>query len=393
MESVVIIDAVRTPIGAFGGSLSSMTAPELGSVVIGALYKNNGLNPDIVDEVIMGHALPAGTGQAPSRQAAMKAGLKNTIPCTSVNKACISGMKAVMYAMQQIGCGETGIMIAGGMESMSNVPYYLSENRFGAGMGDVRLKDGILNDGLRDAFKNYHLGQAAGMCADEYGISRKDQDDHAIESIRRSRKARDEGLFDAETTSVKIRDSKGHAEVIKNDEVVDRINTEKIPELAPAFEKEGTITTANIFKIGDGAAAMLLMSEKKARELGVTPMARLAGHYNEAHSPEWFSTLPVRTIPKAIDRAGMSVSEIELFEIHEICSASTLANIKLLEIDPDHVNIHGGAVSIGHPIGCSGARILVTLLHALRQNKHKRGCAAIAGGGGEAAAMVLELFD
>ncbi len=390
MNSVVVVDAIRTPIGSLCGKLSSMSAPELGSVVIGALYKNNSLNPDIIDEVIMGQAIQAGSGQAPARQSALKAGLKNTIPCTTINQGCASGMKAIGYAIRQIGCGDAEVMVAGGMESMSNVPHYQMDSRFGTRMGDLRLSDGILLDGLRDPVKKQHMGHAAELCAQTYGLSRQEQDDHAIESCRRSQQAGNQGAFDAETASVKIRDRSGHAEVIERDEIPGRTHHDRFSEHAPAYQKNGTVTAGNSFKTGDGAAALLLMSEKKAGELGLSPLAHLMSQFSTAQAPKWFTTSAAHAIPQALKRAGLATTDIDLFEIHETFSASTLANMKLLQLTADSVNIHGGAVGLGHPLGCSGARILVTLLHALRWHEKKRGCAAIAGGGGEASAMVME---
>ncbi len=390
MKNVVIIDAVRTPIGSFGGKLKSMSASELGSVVIGELYKRNSLNPDQIDEVIMGNVLSAGVGQAPARQATLKAGLKNTTPCTTVNKVCASGMKAVMYAMQQIASGDTDIMVAGGMESMSNVPYYIPSARFGVKLGHTELQDGIIKDGLWDVYNDFHMGKAAELCAATHGISRADQDEFATTSYKRAQKARDTGAFAAEITTVKVRDRKGQADVIAADEELDRVNFEKIPQLTPVFDMEGTVTAANASTINDGSAALLLMSEEKASELGITPVARLVSQSSAALAPEWFTTAPAEAIPRALNRAGKKISDIDLFEINEAFSVVSLVNNRLLKLDPEKVNVHGGAVSIGHPIGCSGARILVTLVHALRRYDKTWGCAGICNGGGGASAMIIE---
>ena len=392
MENVVIVDATRTPIGSFGGKLKTLNAPELGSVVIGALYKNNSLNPDIIDEVIMGNVLSAGVGQAPARQAALKAGLSNKTPCTVVNKVCASGMKAIMYAAQQIQTGDADVIVAGGMESMSNVPHYVPSTRFGIRLGHMEMQDGIIRDSLCDAFKNTHMGVDAERCAKTHGISRVEQDNYAAMSYRRARQTRDEGAFNEEITPVKIREDRSRAEIIGDDQEIDRVNFDKIPRLSPAFQNEGTVTAANASPISDGAAALLLMSESKAKHLDITPIARIVSHASAAQAPELFTTSPSKAVPVALDRAGLKLTDIDLFEINEAFSVVTLANMSLLNLDPEIVNIHGGAVSMGHPVGCSGARILVTLIHALRRYEKKRGCAAICNGGGGASAMVTELI-
>ncbi|MEX0681510.1 MAG: acetyl-CoA C-acyltransferase [Balneolales bacterium] len=390
MQNVVIIDALRTPLGSFGGKFKFITAPDLGSVVIGALFKNNSLNPDIIDEVIMGNALSAGIGQAPARQAALKAGLKNTTPCTTVNKVCASGMKAVMIAMQQIASGDTNVMIAGGMESMSNVPYYHPETRFGIKLGHSELQDGIMRDGLWDAYKNYPMSKAAELCASTYGITREEQDEYTVTSYRRAQKARDRHLFKNEITPVKIRNRKGDADVIISDEELDRVILDNIAKATPVFGDEGTITLANASPISDGAAALLLMSEKMADEHGLKPAARLVSQSSTAQAPEWFTTAPAEAVSRALHRAGKKSSDMDLFEINEAFSVVTLANNRLLKLDPEKVNVHGGAVSLGHPLGCSGSRILVTLIHALHHHDKTWGCAAISNGGGGASAMVVE---
>ncbi len=393
MEEVVVIDAVRTPIGSFGGELKSVPAPDLGSVVIGALFKNNSLNPDLIEEVVMGNALQAGLGQAPARQSAMRAGLRNTTPTCTVNKVGASGMKAVMFAMQQIQTGDCSIMVAGGMESMSNVPHYVSDTRFGINLGNSKLQDGIIRDALTDVFKNFYLGNAAEICASEHKITREQQDDFTEESHRRATESHDQGAFNAEIATVKVRNRKGRADVISRDEDLKRFDAVKMRKLPPAFEKDGTITAANATSPNDGAAGLLLMSERRARELGLEPIARLVSQASAAHQPEWFTTAPAKAISRALERAGKTVPDMDLIEINEDFAVVTLVNMQLLGADPARVNVHGGAVAIGNPLGCSGARILVTLIHALRRHDKKWGCAGICSGGGGASAMVVERYS
>jgi acetyl-CoA C-acetyltransferase len=392
MKNVVIVEAKRTPIGTFGGSLASFTAPELGAMAILEVVKTAGINPDDVQEIVMGNVLSAGIGQAPARQAAIKAGLSQKTPSTTINKVCASGMKAIMVAADQIALGQAEIMVAGGMESMSNVPYYMPKHRFGSKYGHVQAEDGILKDGLWDVYNNYAMGNAAELCASECNISREEQDEFAIESYKRSLSAYEEGYFDNEVLKVKITDRKGNVTIVEKDEELARVNFDKIPSLRPVFEKDGTVTAANASSINDGAAAVLLMSEEKATELGLTPIARIKSHASAAKAPEWFTTAPADAIPIALDRAGVSKDEIDLFEINEAFSVVSLANNQILELDPEKVNVHGGAVSIGHPIGCSGARIVVTLLHALKRTGGKLGCAGICNGGGGASALVVEMI-
>jgi acetyl-CoA C-acetyltransferase len=392
MKEIVIVEAQRTPIGSFGGSLAARTAPELGSLAIIGVLKKSGLAPDHVDEVIMGCVLTAGIGQAPARQAALKAGLHERTPSTTVNKVCASGMKAVMYAANQISAGDAHVIVAGGMESMSNVPYYLPSERFGSKLGHTQALDGIIKDGLWDVYKDYHMGSAAELCARELKISRQDQDNFAIESYKRSSEATKNGYFADEIIKVNIRDRKGNVTEVTEDEEVSKVNFDKIPSLRPVFEKEGTVTAANASSINDGAAALLVMSREKADELGMKPLARILSQASTAKAPEWFTTAPSDAIPRALERAGRKISEIDLFEINEAFSVVSLANNSLLGLDPAKVNIHGGAVSLGHPIGCSGARILVTLLHAMKRTGGKLGCAGICNGGGGASAMVVEMF-
>lgn len=392
MKNVVIVGAQRTPIGSFGGSLAGFSAPELGAAAISGLLKKSGCSPKEVQEVIMGCVLTAGVGQAPARQAAMKAGLDKNTPCTTVNKVCASGMKAVMMAANQIQLGEADVIVAGGMESMSNVPYYLPKQRFGAKLGHAQTEDGIIKDGLWDVYKDYHMGNAAELCAREMDISREAQDDFAATSYKRAQKAADEGWFDEEIIPINVKGRKGEVTKVTEDEEIRRVKFDKLPGLRPVFDKQGSVTAANASSINDGAAALLLMSEEKAQALGLTPLARITGQASAAKAPEWFTTAPADAIPKALQRAGVEKDEIDLFEINEAFSVVSVANNKLLGLDPEKVDIHGGAVSMGHPIGCSGARILVTLIHALRRTGGKKGCAGICNGGGGASALTLELI-
>ncbi|MDZ7660696.1 acetyl-CoA C-acyltransferase [Fodinibius sp.] len=393
MRNVVIVDAKRTPVGSFGGSLSSFSAPELGAATITELIKSSGIKPEQIQEVVLGNVLTAGVGQAPARQAALKAGLSELTPATAINKVCASGMKAIMIAANQIQLEEADIIVAGGMESMSNVPYYLNKHRFGSKLGHAEAQDGILRDGLWDVYNDFHMGNAAEICAKECNISREEQDEFAITSYKRAIKAHEEGYFDDEIIEMKVKDRKGNVSKVTMDEELKRINYDKVPKLNPVFEKDGTVTPANASSINDGAAGVLLMSEEKAEELGYTPLARIVSQASAAKKPEWFTTAPADAMPKAMKRAKLEKDEIDLFEINEAFSVVSLANEQILELDPEKVNIHGGAVSIGHPIGCSGARIVVTLLHALKRTKGRYGCAGICNGGGGASAMVLEMLN
>jgi len=390
MKNVVIVSAKRTPIGSFGGSLSSFSAPELGAAVILQAVKEAGIKPDDVQEVVMGNVLNAGIGQAPARQAAMKAGLSDKTPSTTVNKVCASGMKAIMIAADQIALGQSDIMVAGGMESMSNVPYYLDKHRFGSKLGHAQATDGIIKDGLWDVYNDYHMGNAAELCAKECGIGRESQDEFAVMSYKRAIEARDNGLFANEITEMKVTDRKGNVTKVDSDEELGKVNFDKIPTLRPVFDREGTVTAANASSINDGAAAVVLMSEEKAKELGLKPLARIRSHASAAKAPEWFTTAPADALPIAFKRAGITKDDIQLFEINEAFSVVSLINNQKLELNPEIVNIHGGAVSIGHPIGCSGARIVVTLLHAMQLKGAKLGASGICNGGGGASAMVFE---
>jgi acetyl-CoA C-acetyltransferase len=392
MKNVVIVAAKRTPLGSFGGILSSFTAPELGAAAILEVVKSAGIKPEQVDEVVMGNVLTAGVGQAPARQAAFKAGLHEKTPCTTVNKVCASGMKAIMMAADQIALGNADIMVAGGMESMSNVPYYLPDQRFGSKLGHTQAQDGIIKDGLWDVYKDYHMGNAAELCSTDMKISREAQDEYAITSYKRAINATEKGFFKDEMIRMKITDRRGNVTEVEEDEELGKVNFEKIPTLRPVFDKSGTVTAANASSINDGAAAVLLMSEEKAKELGLTPLARIKSHASAAKAPEWFTTAPADAIPMALKKAGITSDDIDLFEINEAFSVVCIANNQLLKLNPDKVNINGGAVSIGHPIGCSGARIIVTLLHALKRTGGKYGCAGICNGGGGASALVVEMI-
>lgn len=392
MTDVVIVEAKRTPVGSFGGALSSLSAPELGASVIYEVIKSAGIKPDNVQEVVMGNVLTAGIGQAPARQAVMKAGLSERTPATTVNKVCASGMKAIMIAADQIALGQNQIMVAGGMESMSNVPYYLKKHRFGSKLGHAKAEDGILVDGLWDVYNDFHMGNAGEICARDCNISRQQQDEFAIESYKRAIKAHKKGYFKNEIVEVKVKDRKRNVTKVVMDEELERVNFEKIPHLKPVFDKEGTITAANASSINDGAAAVLLMSKEKAEELGLKPLAKIRSHASAAKAPEWFTTAPADAIPIALKRAGLKKNDVELFEINEAFSVVSLANNQILKLNPDKVNIHGGAVSIGHPIGCSGARIVVTLLNALKRKNATIGCAGICNGGGGASALVVEMI-
>jgi acetyl-CoA C-acetyltransferase len=393
MENPVIVAAKRTPIGSLGGSLSSFSAPELASMAILEVIKTAGISQDDIQEVVLGNVLNAGIGQAPARQAALKAGLPDDTPSTAINKVCASGMKAIMVAANQIRLEQADIIAAGGMESMSNVPYYLPKNRFGAKLGHGKTEDGIIKDGLWDVYNDFHMGNAAEICARDCNISREQQDEFAVTSYKRAIAAHEDGSFDDEIITVKVKDRKGNVSEVTMDEELKRVNYDKIPALRPVFEKEGTVTAANASSINDGAAAVLVMSETKANELNIKPMARIKSQSSAANEPEWFTTAPSKAMPIAMKRAGVGQSDVDLFEINEAFSVVSLANNQILELDPGKVNIHGGAVSIGHPIGCSGARIIVTLLHALRQNGGTIGCAGICNGGGGASAMVVEMMN
>ncbi|UII76272.1 acetyl-CoA C-acyltransferase [Flagellimonas sp. HMM57] len=389
MNKVVIVSAVRTPIGSFMGALSSVPATKLGATAIkGALEKIN-LKPEMVQEVLMGNVVQAGTGQAPARQAAIHAGIPNSVPCTTVNKVCASGMKAIMQAAQSIALGENSIVVAGGMENMSLIPHY-SYMRKGLKFGPATMVDGMQKDGLVDAYDENAMGVCADACAKEYNFSREDQDTYAIQSYQRSAQAWDSGKFDDEVIPVEVPQRRGEPVIVNKDEEYGNVKMEKIPALRPAFTKDGTVTAANASTINDGAAAVVLMSSEKAAELNLTPLATITGYADAAHEPEWFTTAPAKALPKALNRAGVSIDDIDFFEFNEAFSVVGLANMKLLGLNDSNVNVNGGAVSLGHPLGCSGARITITLLNVLQQNNAKIGAAAICNGGGGASAIVLE---
>ncbi|OOB83761.1 acetyl-CoA acetyltransferase [Flavobacterium columnare] len=389
MKKVVIVSAARTPIGSFMGALSTVTAPQLGAVAIkGALNKIN-LDPALVNEVYMGNVIQAGVGQAPARQAALFAGLTNEVPCTTVNKVCASGMKAVMMGAQAIMCGDADIIVVGGMENMSLIPHYV-HMRNGVKFGPTTFIDGMQKDGLTDAYDNNAMGVCADLCATEHNITREEQDHFAIQSYQRSASAWEAGKFDNEIIPVTIPQRKGEPIVVSKDEEYTNVKLDKIPALNPVFTKEGTVTAANASTINDGAAALVLMSEEKANELGLKPLAYIKGYADAAQEPKWFTTAPAKALPLALAKAGLTLDQVDFFEFNEAFSVVGLANAKILGLDNQKVNINGGAVSLGHPLGCSGARIIVTLLNVLEQNNAKIGAAAICNGGGGASAIVIE---
>ena len=389
IKEVVIVSVGRTPIGSFLGSLSKITAPKLGAIAIkGALNKIN-LNPNQVDEVFMGNVVSAGLGQAPARQAAILAGISETVPCTTINKVCSSGMKAVMLAAQSIALGDTSIAVAGGMENMSLIPHYL-HGRQGTKFGPTTLEDGMQKDGLVDAYDNVAMGVCADACATKFGFSREDQDAYAIQSYQRSSEAWKLGKFSDEIIPVEIPQRKGPSVVMTEDEEYKNVKMEKIPSLRAAFSKDGTVTAANASTINDGGAALILMSVEKARELKLSPIAKIKSFADAAHEPKWFTTAPSKAIPKALEKIEMSINEIEYFELNEAFSVVGLANMKILDLKNNRVNVNGGAVSLGHPLGVSGARIIISLISVLKQNKAKIGAAGICNGGGGASAMIIE---
>ena len=388
-KKVVIVSAVRTPIGSFMGALSSVPATKLGAAAIkGALNKIN-LDPKLVDEVLMGNVVQAGNGQAPARQAALYAGLSESVACTTVNKVCASGMKAVMQGAQAIMAGDAEIVVAGGMENMSLIPHYV-HLRNGVKFGPTSLVDGMQKDGLTDAYDNNAMGVCADLCASEYNFTREDQDNFAIQSYERSAAAWEAGKFDAEIVPVEVPQRRGDAIVVTKDEEYTNVKLDKIPSLAPVFTKDGTVTAANASTINDGAAALVLMSEEKAQALGLTPLAYIKSYADAAQEPKWFTTAPAKALPKALEKAGLSVSDVDFFEFNEAFAVVGLANAKILGLDNSKINVNGGAVSLGHPLGCSGARIIVTLISVLNQNNAKIGAAAICNGGGGASAIVIE---
>ena len=388
-KEVVIVSVARTPIGSFMGSLSKIKAPKLGAIAIkGALNKIN-LNPNLVDEVFMGNVVSAGLGQAPARQAALLAGIPDTVPCTTINKVCSSGMKAIMLAAQSIALGDTKIVVAGGMENMSSIPHYL-HGRQGTKFGPTTLEDGMQKDGLVDAYDNVAMGVCADACATKFGFSREEQDAYAIQSYQRSHEAWKLGKFSNEIIPVEIPQRKGPSIFMDEDEEYKNVKMDKIPTLRAAFSKEGTVTAANASTINDGGAALILMSEEKARELNLTPIAKIKSYADAAHEPEWFTTAPAKAIPKALSKANITIDDVDYFELNEAFSVVGLANMKLLNLKSERVNVNGGAVSLGHPLGVSGARIIIALTSILKQNNAKIGAAGICNGGGGASAMIIE---
>ena len=389
---VYIVSAVRTPMGSFQGCLSTVPAPKLGSVAIAGALHAASLNPNAVDEVFMGHVLQAGVGQAPARQAALGAGVEDHVPCTTVNKVCASGMKAISLGMQAISSGDAEVVVAGGMENMSRVPHYL-EGRNGVKFGNISVKDGMLLDGLTDVYNATHMGNCAELCAKEKNITREEQDAFAIESYRRATEAWDAGKFDAEIVPVSVPQRRGEDVVVNRDEEFTNARLDKIPSLRPAFDREGTVTAANASTLNDGASALVLASEEAVQKHGLKPLARLLATADAAQAPEWFTTAPSLALPKALRKAGLSNAEIDLWELNEAFSVVGIANNRELGLNPEAVNVNGGAVALGHPLGSSGSRIVVTLIHALRDRGLSRGAAGICNGGGGASALVLELVQ
>ena len=391
MKEVFIVSAVRTPMGSFMGSLSTVPAPMLGAAAIkGALSKGN-IKAEWIEEVFMGNVLQAGEGQAPARQAAIFGGISQNVPCTTVNKVCASGMKAVMLATQSILAGDNDVVLAGGMENMSQVPHYIKGSRNGFKLGDIKAQDGLVLDGLQDVYNDYHMGVAADLCASECDISRQAQDEFAIESYKRSAAAWEAGKFNDEVVPVEVPQRRGEPVMVTEDEEYKNVRFEKIPSLRPVFQKDGTVTAANASTLNDGASALILMSGEKMRELGVTPIAKVVSYADAAQAPEWFTTAPSKALPKALKKAGLETSDIDYWELNEAFSVVGLVNIEKLGLDAAKVDVNGGAVALGHPLGSSGSRILVTLINVLKQNGGKRGAAGICNGGGGASAFVLEL--
>lgn len=391
-QEVYIISAVRTPMGSFGGTLKDFSATKLGAIAIKAALEKAGVQPQQVQDVLMGCVIQSNLGQAPARQAAKFAGLPNEVNCTTVNKVCASGMKAIAQAAQSIALGDAEIVVAGGMESMSNVPFYVDSLRWGNKYGNTNLIDGLAKDGLTDVYDGLAMGNAAELCAKECGITREDQDAFAIESYKRSQAAWNNGKFADEVIPVEIPQRKGDPVLFYKDEEPFNVKFDKIPELKPAFQKEGTVTAANASTMNDGAAALVLMSKEKADSLGLKPIAKIVSYADAEQAPEWFTTTPAVAVPKAVAKAGLKMTDIDFWELNEAFSVVGIENTKRMKLDPAKVNVHGGAVSLGHPLGCSGARIIVTLINVLKQNNGKYGAAGICNGGGGASAMVIELM-
>ena len=390
MKEVVIVSAVRTPMGSFGGIFSSIPATKLGSYAIKGAIEKCGIDKEIIDEVFMGNVLQANLGQAPARQAAIEAGLSEKIPCTTINKVCSSGMKSIMIGTQSILSGDNEVVVVGGMENMSLVPHYLSNSRNGQKLGDFKVLDGLVHDGLTDVYNNKHMGLCAETCAKDMSFSREEQDKFAIESYTRSANAWKENKFNDEIISVEVPQRKGDNLIISEDEEYKKVIIEKIPNLRPVFSKEGTITAANASTINDGASALILMTLEKANELNIKPLAKIISYADAAHEPEWFTTAPANAVEHALKKGEIDKSEVDFFELNEAFSVVGLANMKLLDISSDIVNVNGGAVSLGHPLGSSGSRIVVTLISVLKQNNASIGVAGICNGGGGASAMVIK---
>ena len=390
MKEVVIVSAVRTPIGSFGGALSALSATQLGAAAIKGALEKIKLDPNEVQEVYMGNVLSAGVGQAPVTQASIWGGIPNTVPGTTVNKVCASGMKAVMLGAESIMLGDNDVVVAGGMESMSNVPYYLDKGRSGYRLGHGTITDGLVKDGLWDVYNDYHMGSAAELCAKECNISREDQDAFALESYKRSADAYAKGLFKEEIVPVSVPQRGKDPILVTDDEEYKNVKTDKVATLKPAFQKDGTVTAANASKLNDGAAALVLMSKEKAAALGLKPLARIVSFADAQQAPEWFTTAPSKALPRAAAKAGLTLDKVDYFEINEAFSVVSIANNREMKLNPEKVNVNGGAVSLGHPLGASGARILVTLLHVLKQKNGKLGAAGICNGGGGASAIIVE---
>ncbi|HAE31541.1 MAG TPA: acetyl-CoA C-acetyltransferase [Flavobacteriales bacterium] len=389
MKEVYIVSAVRTPIGSFGGALSSVSASKLGAAAIrGALEKAN-LDPAVVDEVFMGNVLQANIGQAPARQAAIFAGINENVPCTTINKVCASGMKSISLGAQSILLGDNDTVVVGGMENMSQVPHYYNA-RNATKLGNVNLVDGMIKDGLTDVYNEVHMGSCAEQCAEEHNFSREDQDGFAIESYKRASEAWSTGKFNDEVVAVQVPQRRGDDIVISEDEEYKNVKLEKIPQLRPVFKKDGTVTAANASTLNDGASALVLMSKEKAEELGIKPIAKIKGYADAAQEPEWFTTAPAKAVNKALSNSGIGKEEIDFWELNQAFSVVGLANTKLLGLDPNKVDVNGGAVALGHPLGNSGSRIVVTLINVLKQNEGKYGVAGICNGGGGASAMIIE---
>ena len=392
MKNVVIVAAKRTPMGSFGGSLSSVPATKLGAAAIKGALESIDLNPNLIEEVFMGNVLQANLGQAPARQAAIYAGISENTPCTTVNKVCASGMKSVMLAAQSIMTGNADVVVAGGMENMSMVPHYYNA-RNGKKLGDISLVDGLVKDGLTDVYNKVHMGNCADQCADKYKISREEQDEFAIESYNKATYASNNGLFKQEIVKVNIPQRKGDDIIVDQDEEYKNVKLEKIPNLKPVFSKDGSVTAANASTLNDGASALILMSEEKAKELNLKPIAKIISYADASQEPKWFTTSPTKAINKALGRANMTINDIDFWELNEAFSVVGIVNTQLLKLDPKKVDVNGGAVALGHPLGSSGSRIIVTLINVLKQNKGKIGGAGICNGGGGASSIIIESIN